>query len=88
MTIAGSPPQPLEIEIGEGSRLLIVAGEWPLEPIPGAPPGSVRARARPFRRPTGPRAFHRRLRRARHRARERRPNAGACFINGLLIEGS
>ncbi|MDB5732066.1 MAG: hypothetical protein JWQ03_1961, partial [Variovorax sp.] len=37
----GSPPQPLSIEIGERSQLLVVAGEWPLEPIPGAPPGSV-----------------------------------------------
>ena len=37
----GSPPQALEIEIDEGSKLLIVAGEWPLEPIPDAPPGST-----------------------------------------------
>src|SRR5262249_53678829 len=38
----GGGAGPIEIDIGERSKLRIVAGEWPLEPIPGAPPGSVR----------------------------------------------
>jgi hypothetical protein len=82
----GSPPLPLEIEIGERSQLLIVAGEWPLEPIPGAQPGSV-ARV--------PGHFDARQVRAhfigdlivRGNAAASSANAGACFINGLLIEG-
>jgi hypothetical protein len=82
----GSPPQPLEIEIGEASQLLIVAGEWPLEPIPGAPPGSV-ARV--------PGHFDAQQVRAhvvgdwvvRGNAAAASVNAGACFINGVLIEG-
>ena len=81
-----SPPAPIEIELGELSRLLIVAGTWPLEPIPGEPPGSVarvsgHSDARYIRahfvgdivlRGTAPAASL---------------NAGACFVNGLLLEG-
>jgi hypothetical protein len=82
----GNPPLPLEIEIGEHSQLLIVAAEWPLEPIPGAPPGSV-ARV--------PGHFDARQVRAhfigdlivRGNAAASSANAGACFINGLLLEG-
>jgi hypothetical protein len=81
-----SPPQPLEIEIGERSQLLIVAGEWPLEPIPGAPPGSV-ARV--------PGHFDAQQVRAhvigdwvvRGSAAAASEDAGACFVNGVLIEG-
>lgn len=84
---AGSPAAALEIELGERSRLLIVAGTWPLEPIPGAPPGSV-ARV--------PGHFDAREIRAhfvgdlivRGTAAEASRNAGACFINGLMLEGS
>jgi hypothetical protein len=83
---AGSPPQPIEIEIAERSRLLIVAGEWPLEPIPGAPSGSV-ARV--------PGHFDAQRVRAhvigdwivRGTAPATSPNGGACFINGVMIEG-
>ena len=83
---AGSPPAPLEIEVGERSRLLIVAGTWPLEPIPGAPPGSV-ARV--------PGHFDAQQIRAhfagdlvvRGTAADRSLNAGACFVNGLMLEG-
>ncbi len=82
----GSPPTALEIEIGEESELLIVAGEWPQEPIPGAPPGSVRR---------VPGHFDAQQVRAhivgdlsvRGGAPAGSENAGACFINGLLIEG-
>lgn len=77
---------PIEIEIGERSQLLIVAGEWPLEPIPGAPPGSVQR---------VPGHFDARQIRAhlagdlvvRGNAAAEADNAGACFINGLMLEG-
>jgi hypothetical protein len=82
----GSPPLPLEIEIGERSRLLIVAGEWPLEPIPGAPPGSV------ARVPGHFDALHVRAHFVgdlvvRGTAAASSPDAGACFVNGMLLEG-
>jgi hypothetical protein len=77
---------PLEIDIGERSQLLIVAGEWPLEPIPGAPPGS--------RRRVAGRFDARQVRAhfigdifVRGNAAAHSADAGACFINGLLLEG-
>ena len=78
---------PLEIWVGEGSRLLVVAGVWPLEPIPGAPPGSVRR---------VPGHSDAQLVRAhvvgdivvRGTAPDGSAAAGACFLNGLLIEGT
>ncbi len=83
---AGSPAEPLQIEVGERSWLLLVAGRWPLEPVPGAPPGSV-ARV--------PGHFEARQVRAHHvgdlvvrgTAAAGVPNPGACFFNGLLLEG-
>jgi Phage tail protein (Tail_P2_I) len=85
-TAAGSPAAALEIELGERSRLLVVAGTWPLEPIPGAPPGSV-ARM--------PGHFDAQQIRAhfvgdivlRGTAAAASLNAGACFVNGLMLEG-
>ncbi|MDM0112234.1 hypothetical protein QTI66_08735 [Variovorax sp. J22R133] len=82
----GSPSAPLEIGIAERSQLLIVAGEWPLQPIAGAPPGSVER---------VPGRFDAQQIRAhvigdvtvRGTAPDASANAGACFINGLLIEG-
>jgi hypothetical protein len=76
----------IEVEIGERSRLLIVAGEWPREPIPGAPPGSVRR---------VPGHFEAQQVRAhvvadlsiRGNATADSDNAGACFLNGVLLEG-
>jgi hypothetical protein len=76
---------PLEIDIGERSQLLIVAGEWPLEPIPGAPSGVRRV----------PGHFEARQVRAhvagdlsiRGNAAADSDNAGACFLNGLMLEG-
>lgn len=73
---------PLEIRLGEHSRLLIVAGDWPLEPgtLPGSS-GRVPLDARQVRahrigdlsiRGSAPAASR---------------NAGACFINGLMLEG-
>ena len=77
---------PLEIDIGARSQLLIVAGEWPLEPIPNAPPGS--------RRRVAGRFDARQVRAhfigdifVRGNAAAHSADAGACFINGLLLEG-
>jgi hypothetical protein len=83
---AGGAVGPIEIDIGERSQLLIVAGEWPLEPIPGAPPGSVRR---------VPGHFDAQQVRAhlvgdlsvRGNAAAGSDDAGACFLNGLLLEG-
>lgn len=83
---SSSPPSPLEIDIGERSQLLIVAGEWAAEPIPHKPPGS-------FARVAG--HFEARQVRAhvvgdwvvRGTAAAGSLDAGACFVNGVLIEG-
>jgi hypothetical protein len=80
----GSPP--LAIEIGEESELLIVAGEWPLEPIPAAPPGSVRRVPGHFDAQQVRAHFIGNVA-VRGSAAADSANAGACFINGLLIEG-
>jgi hypothetical protein len=76
----------LEIQVAERSRLLIVAGEWPLQPIPGAPPGSVQ------RVPGNFDARHIRSHfigdiSVRGTAAADSEDAGACFMNGLLLEG-
>jgi hypothetical protein len=81
-----TPGGPIEIEIAERSQLLIVAAEWPLEPIPGAPPGSVQR---------VPGHFDAQQIRAhligdlivRGSTAAGSDNAGACFLNGLLLEG-
>ena len=85
-TGSSSPPQPLEIDIGERSHLLIVAGEWSPEPIPGAPPGSLARVAGHFEA--------RQVRShvvadwvVRGTAGAGSLDAGACFVNGVLIEG-
>jgi hypothetical protein len=77
---------PLDIEIGERSQLLIVAGEWLLEPIPGAPPGSV-ARVRGHFDAQQVRAHFVGDLIVRGNAAASSPNGGSCFINGLLLEG-
>ena len=82
VAVTTSPAAQLEIELGERSRLLIVAGTWPLEPIPG---GVKRV----------PGHFDAQQVRAhfvgdivlRGTAADASLNPGACFINGLLLEG-
>ena len=77
---------PLRIQIPEASSLLIVAGQWPLQPIPGAPPGSVER---------VPGRFEARQVRAHWAgtlevvgmADDDTPNPGALFLHGLLLEG-
>ena len=83
---AGGAIGPVEIEIGERSQLLVVAGEWPLEPVTGRPPGSVRR---------GPGHVDGRQVGAnfigdlsvRGNAGADSPDAGSCFLNGMLLEG-
>jgi hypothetical protein len=84
--LPGSPPMPLDIEMGERSQLLIVAGEWLLEPIPGAPPGSV-ARVNGHFDAQQVRAHFVGDLTVHGNAAASSPNAGSCFINGLLLEG-
>ena len=74
----------LEIEIGAASQLLIVAGAWPLEagPLPGVlrrVPGHFDAQQ--------VRAHFAGEIVVRGTAAASSTNAGACFINGLLLEG-
>jgi hypothetical protein len=77
---------PLEIDIGAQSQLLIVAGEWPLEPIPGAPPGSQRRMPGHFDAQQVRSHFQGNIT-VRGTAAADSPNAGACYFNGLLLEG-
>lgn len=78
---------PLRIDIAGASSLLVVAGQWPLQPIAGAPPGSVER---------VPGRFEARQVRAHWAGRLEvvgtadgdDANAGALFLNGLLLEGS
>lgn len=78
---------PLRIEVAEASSLLIVSGQWPLQPIAGAPPGSVER---------VPGRFEARQVRAHWAGRLEvvgtadadSPNAGALFLHGLLLEGA
>ena len=85
-TGSSSRHQPLEIYIGERSQLLIVAGEWSPEPIAGEPLGSLARVAGHFEA--------RQVRAhvvgdwvVRGTAAAGSLNAGACFVNGVLIEG-
>jgi hypothetical protein len=77
----------LEVLLGERSRLLIVAGRWPLEPIPGAPPGSVERVPGHFDA-RQVRAHRFGNLRVRGTAALGSDNAGALFVNGLWLEGS
>ena len=78
---------PLTIQIPESSSLLIVAGQWPLQPVPGAPPGAVER---------VPGRFEARQVRAHWAgtlqvvglADDDNAHAGALFLHGLLLEGA
>jgi hypothetical protein len=82
---AGGTAGPVEIEIGERSQLLIVAGEWPLEPVPGAP-GRVRRVPGHFDAQRVRAHFIGDLS-VRGNAAADSTGAGACFVNGVLLEG-
>lgn len=78
---------PVAVDVGEGSRLLVVAGTWPLEPIPGAPPGGV------ARRPGRFTADRVRAHLAgdlvvRGVAPAGSTRGGSLALNGLLLEGA
>jgi hypothetical protein len=77
---------PLEVAVGERSRLLVVAGGWPLEAIPGAPPGSV-ARLPGHVQPRGVRAHRIGDLVVRGSAPAGSADPGACVIQGLMLEG-
>ena len=77
---------PLTINLAEGSRLMIVAGQWPLVPVPGALPGTLgRLPGRFEARDT--RAHWQGSLRVVGQAAPASPNPGALFINGLLLQG-
>ncbi|MFT3718307.1 hypothetical protein [Pseudorhodoferax sp.] len=77
---------PLAIEIGAGTQLLVVAGQWPLQPIPGAPPGSVARRPGRFEARQVRAHWQGRLQ-VRGTAAADAPDAGALFLHGLLLQG-
>jgi hypothetical protein len=82
----GSPPTPLRIDVSEGSRLLVVAGLWPLEPVPGPTPGGL------ARRPgrvdaRGVRAHFVGDLEVRGTAPAGSADPGECSFNGLMLEG-
>lgn len=75
---------PIEIHVAAGSRLLIVAGQWLREPVP--PPGAPRRFAGRFEaQQVRPHLAADIV--VRGGAAPAAADAGACFINGLLLEG-
>ncbi|SDC51271.1 hypothetical protein SAMN05444679_103252 [Variovorax sp. CF079] len=76
----------LEIEIPEASQLLVVAGQWPLQPIPGAPPGSVERVPGRFEARQVRAHWQGRLQ-VRGAADADAANPGALFLHGLLLQG-
>jgi hypothetical protein len=83
---AGSPSTPIEIQINAGSRLLIVSGQWPIEENLQESPSRGR---RPGRfEPNRVRAHFVGDLVVRGTAAAASPNPGACFLNGLHVEGN
>lgn len=76
----------LEIEIPEASQLLVVAGQWPLQPIPGAPPGSVERVPGRFEARQVRAHWEGRLQ-VRGTADTDAANPGSLFLHGLLLQG-
>ena len=77
---------PLLLQIPEASQLMLVAGRWPLQPIPGAPPGSVerrpgRAEAQDIR------AHWQGTLQVQGTADADDANPGALYVHGLLLQG-
>jgi hypothetical protein len=81
---AGAPP--LEIDIPEGSHLLIVAADWPLEENPDASPPERRFPG--HWRADGVRAHVVGDLQVRGTAPASSSNPGALTLNGILLEGS
>lgn len=85
-SLSESDPLPLAIDIPERSRLLIVAGDWPPEPLPGAPPGSL-ARVPGHVAARGVRPHRAGDLVVRGTAPAQSANPGACVLLGLMLEG-
>lgn len=77
---------PLDLHIGEGSSLMVVAGQWPALQIPGAPPGSLARQPGRFEA-RQVRAHWQGHLRVIGQAGAQAPSAGALFLNGLLLQG-
>lgn len=77
---------PLEIRIPEASQLLVVAGQWPLQPIPDAPPGSMERVAGRFEA-RQVRAHWQGLLKVSGTADADASDPGALFLHGLLLQG-
>ena len=77
---------PLAVHIAEGSRLMIVSGQWPQVPVPGALPGTV-ARLPGRFQATQVRAHWQGQLRVLGTAATGSSNPGALFVNGLLLQG-
>ena len=77
---------PLDVDLPAGSSLLVVAGQWPLLPIPGAPPGSVARQPGRFEA-RQVRAHWQGHLRVRGQAGAEEVNPGALFLHGLLLQG-
>ncbi len=78
---------PLVVQIGAASRLLVLAGRWPLQPIPGAPPGSV-ARRPGRAEAVDVRAHWQGRLQVQGTADVNDANPGALFLHGLLLQGT
>jgi hypothetical protein len=97
----GAPALPLQIHIGERSRLLIVAGGWPREPVQedgggsgaagtgmaGTAPGDTLVRRAGTVDASGVRAHRIGDVVVHGTAPASTSDGGACVINGLLLEG-
>jgi len=85
-SLSESDAAPLTVNIAEGSRLMIVSGQWPLAPIPGALPGVVGRLPGRFSA-TQVRAHWQGRLQVVGTAAATSNNPGALFINGLLLQG-
>jgi hypothetical protein len=77
---------PLVVELAEASQLLLIAGRWPLQPIPGAPPSSVERRAGRVEA-MDIRAHWQGTLQVQGTADAVDANPGALFVHGLLLQG-
>jgi len=76
----------LEIRIPESSRLLVVAGQWPLQQMPGSVPGDLQRLPGRFEARRVRAHWQGRLQ-VRGTADADADNPGALFLHGLLLQG-
>ncbi len=77
---------PLAVQLAEGSRLMIVSGQWPLVQVPGALPGTLGRLPGRFAARNVRAHWQGRLQ-VVGTAAAASPNPGALFVNGLLLQG-